>query len=355
MYFKAFLSISCFTVPLHCVTSAADVINAAGYTGRELKVSCPYQEGYDFQEKYLCRNECDNDDEIVIKTTEVKKGKYSILDDKKKQIFTVTISDLDHTDAGKYRCMMTKVGVDPSSAEVHVEVVPDTCCDRPNKVQGYETGSVSFSCPYESKYRTNIKYICRGNQSSTCLQQALITSDHKPNRQFTLTDDTTSRKFTVVIKSLTQRDSGPYLCGVHGNTGLDVFSAVELEVKALPKKTTVVIRLTTVEPVSPTSQTTQISEKPTKDAAPKTFVVVIVPSLLAVLLIVTFVLVLVYKSKCCKVQGAGVNINSSMWTTAEEGEVLGLAELSKNQQLTQRSKQHVFKKHHDGKTRPTRV
>uniref|UniRef100_A0A8P4JZ56 Immunoglobulin V-set domain-containing protein n=1 Tax=Dicentrarchus labrax TaxID=13489 RepID=A0A8P4JZ56_DICLA len=130
MYFKAFLSISCFTVPLHCVTSAADVINAAGYTGRELKV-----------------------------------------------------------------------------------------------------------CPYESKYRTNIKYICRGNQSSTCLQQALITSDHKPNRQFTLTDDTTSRKFTVVIKSLTQRDSGPYLCGVHGNTGLDVFSAVELEVKVKEKNT----------------------------------------------------------------------------------------------------------------------
>uniref|UniRef100_A0A8C4HAL2 Immunoglobulin domain-containing protein n=1 Tax=Dicentrarchus labrax TaxID=13489 RepID=A0A8C4HAL2_DICLA len=116
-----------------------------------------------------------------------------------------------------------------SCSTVPLHCVTNTCCDRPTKVQGYETGSVSFSCPYESKYRTNIKYICRGNQPSTCLQQALITSDHKRNRQFTLTDDTTSRKFTVTIKSLTQRDSGPYLCGVHGNTGLDVFSAVELE------------------------------------------------------------------------------------------------------------------------------
>ncbi|XP_051240592.1 CMRF35-like molecule 8 isoform X2 [Dicentrarchus labrax] len=325
MYFKAFLSISCFTVPLHCVTSAADVINAAGYTGRELKVSCPYQEGYDFQEKYLCRNECDNDDEIVIKTTEVKKGKYSILDDKKKQIFTVTISDLDHTDAGKYRCMMTKVGVDPSSAEVHVEVVPDTCCDRPNKVQGYETGSVSFSCPYESKYRTNIKYICRGNQSSTCLQQALITSDHKRNRQFTLTDDTTSRKFTVTIKSLTQRDSGPYLCGVHGNTGLDVFSAVELEVKALPKQTTVVTTLITVEPVSSTSQATQISEKPTKDAAPSSCLLLTVLAVVALLLSLAFGLVMVYKY--CKLQGVGVVMNRNMWKATEAEEMTAVVDI----------------------------
>uniref|UniRef100_A0A8P4G4U2 Immunoglobulin domain-containing protein n=1 Tax=Dicentrarchus labrax TaxID=13489 RepID=A0A8P4G4U2_DICLA len=110
-------------------------------------------------------------------------------------------------------------------------LLTDTCCDRSTKVQGYETGSVSFSCPYESEYLNNIKYICRGNQPSTCLQQALITSDHKPNRQFTLTDDTASRKFTVTITGVTQRDSGSYLCGVHRNTGLDVFSAVELEVK----------------------------------------------------------------------------------------------------------------------------
>ena len=39
------------------------------------------------------------------------------------------------------------------------------------------------------------------------------------------------------------------------------------------------------------------------DAAPKNPVVFIVPAVLAALLVVTFVLVLVYKSKCCDVQG----------------------------------------------------
>ncbi|XP_035515467.1 CMRF35-like molecule 7 [Morone saxatilis] len=202
---------------------------------------------------------------------------------------------------------MTRLGVDPLSAEVQVEVVPDTCCDRSTKVQGYETGSVSFSCPYKSKYRNNMKYICRGNQPSTCLQQALITSDHKRSRQFTLTDDTASRKFTVTIKSLTQRDSGPYLCGVHRNTGLDVFSAVELEVKDLPKKTPLI----TAGPVSPTSQTTQISEKPTK--------------VVALLLSLTFGLVMVYKY--CKLQGVGVVMNRTTWKATEAEEMTAVVDI----------------------------
>ncbi|XP_027138439.1 CMRF35-like molecule 8 [Larimichthys crocea] len=105
----------------------------------------------------------------------------------------------------------------------------DTCCDQSTKVQSYETGSVSFSCQYQ--YEETLKYICRGNQPSTCLQQAVVTSDRQQNGQFRLTDDKESRKFTVTITNLTQRDSGSYLCGVHRHAGLDVFSAVELEVK----------------------------------------------------------------------------------------------------------------------------
>uniref|UniRef100_A0AAQ6I8K5 Ig-like domain-containing protein n=1 Tax=Anabas testudineus TaxID=64144 RepID=A0AAQ6I8K5_ANATE len=111
----------------------------------------------------------------------------------------------------------------------HLHSLTDTCCDSSTKVQSYEGGSVSISCPYESQDQNNMKYICRGNQPSSCLQQALITSNNRRNTQFSLTDDKVSRKFTVTITSLTQKDSGSYLCGVQRNTGLDVFSAVDLE------------------------------------------------------------------------------------------------------------------------------
>ncbi|CAK6983723.1 polymeric immunoglobulin receptor-like, partial [Scomber scombrus] len=82
-----------------------------------------------------------------------------------------------------------------------------------------------------SEDRDNLKYICRGNKPSTCLQEAVVASDIKPNGQFSFKDDKSSSKFTVTITSLTQKDSGMYLCGVQRDTGLDVFAGFKLEVK----------------------------------------------------------------------------------------------------------------------------
>ncbi|KAM4750150.1 polymeric immunoglobulin receptor-like [Anableps anableps] len=107
----------------------------------------------------------------------------------------------------------------------------ERCCATVNKTQSTEEDSVSIRCPYDSESVNKLKYICRGNQPSTCLQQAVITSNNTQNGQFRLTDDRKSRIFTMTISSLTLKDSGPYLCGVQRNSGLDVFSAVELEVK----------------------------------------------------------------------------------------------------------------------------
>uniref|UniRef100_A0A3Q4I9A6 Ig-like domain-containing protein n=1 Tax=Neolamprologus brichardi TaxID=32507 RepID=A0A3Q4I9A6_NEOBR len=212
---------------LRCVTSAVGMIHVTGYVGREVNVSCSYDQSYVSHEKYLCKDDCGSDD-VLITTSQASKTKYSIYDDNSTRIFTTIVFDLQSTDAGKYWCGVTRTGTD-----IYTEVNGMwVCCDTVTKVQSYEGYSESVSCPYESQYQNSLKYICRGNRPSTCLQQALITSDTKQNGRFRLDDDKVSGTFTVTINSLTRNDSGSYLCGVQRNSDVDVFSAVELEVEA---------------------------------------------------------------------------------------------------------------------------
>ncbi|XP_077936569.1 polymeric immunoglobulin receptor-like isoform X2 [Gasterosteus aculeatus] len=216
-------------IALSCVSSAAGVIRVYGYERGQVQVSCPYGSGYESYEKYLCKDPCGYD-EVLIRTTEPDKNKYSKHDDHQQRVFTATIYNLTFADTGKYWCGITKTGTDIFT-EVELEVVRDSCCDESNKVQSYEDSSVSISCPYEPPHQDSLKYICRGKQPSTCLNGAIITSNHKQTGQLRLTDDKMLRIFTVTMTGLNQSQSGSYLCGVNGSTGLDVFSAFELEVK----------------------------------------------------------------------------------------------------------------------------
>uniref|UniRef100_A0A3Q1J1D4 Immunoglobulin V-set domain-containing protein n=1 Tax=Anabas testudineus TaxID=64144 RepID=A0A3Q1J1D4_ANATE len=84
------------------------IIHVFGYEGKEAKVSCSYDEGYESYEKYLCRNDCGSDDDVLIRTTQAQKNRYSISDDKHKRVFTATISYLNQNDAGKYWCGVTR-------------------------------------------------------------------------------------------------------------------------------------------------------------------------------------------------------------------------------------------------------
>uniref|UniRef100_A0A3Q1IUQ2 Immunoglobulin V-set domain-containing protein n=1 Tax=Anabas testudineus TaxID=64144 RepID=A0A3Q1IUQ2_ANATE len=103
-------------------TKVQKIISVFGYEGKEALVSCSYDEGYESYEKYLCRNDCGSDD-VLIKTTQGSKNRYSISDDTNKQVFTATISNLNKNDAGKYWCGVTRSGYDYYPAEVKLKVV----------------------------------------------------------------------------------------------------------------------------------------------------------------------------------------------------------------------------------------
>uniref|UniRef100_A0A3B5L263 Immunoglobulin domain-containing protein n=1 Tax=Xiphophorus couchianus TaxID=32473 RepID=A0A3B5L263_9TELE len=108
---------------LSFVISAEGLIQVFGYEGRDVKFSCHYDQGYEDSEKYFCKNDCGSSD-VLITTKQKNKGKYSITDDKKIRLVTVTISGLQSHDAGKYWCGVTGWFIDTySEVKLHIKEV----------------------------------------------------------------------------------------------------------------------------------------------------------------------------------------------------------------------------------------
>ncbi|XP_037387037.1 CMRF35-like molecule 3 [Pygocentrus nattereri] len=77
-------------------------------------------------------------------------------------------------------------------------------------------GSLTIPCFYDGKYKSNLKYWCRGYYWSTCKTVAYINTSGGTS----VTDDPTQNMFTVELKSLQDSDSGYYWCAVEiGGTG----------------------------------------------------------------------------------------------------------------------------------------
>uniref|UniRef100_A0A3B5KK67 Immunoglobulin V-set domain-containing protein n=1 Tax=Xiphophorus couchianus TaxID=32473 RepID=A0A3B5KK67_9TELE len=119
------------------------LIQVFGYEGRDVTFSCHYDQGYEDSEKYFCKNDCGSSD-VLITTKQKNKGKYSITDDKKIRLVTVTISGLQSHDAGKYWCGVTGWFIDTYS-EVKGRATGQKGGDR--QVSNWANRSSSYSKP----------------------------------------------------------------------------------------------------------------------------------------------------------------------------------------------------------------
>uniref|UniRef100_A0A3B4GZZ2 Immunoglobulin V-set domain-containing protein n=1 Tax=Pundamilia nyererei TaxID=303518 RepID=A0A3B4GZZ2_9CICH len=215
-----------FLVSLRCLTSAVGMIHVTGYVGREVNVSCSYDQSYVSHEKYLCKDSCGSDD-VLITTSQASKTKYSIYDDNSARIFTTTIFDLQSTDAGKY--WLTRTFDDINRFNVSGQNTYK-CSDESGRLQ--ELGCHMCLCVFCRQCKAS-KYQ-KPNYINDCGDSdLLITTSNSSKNKYSIHDNKTSRIFTTTISDLHSVDAGKYWCGVT-RTGKDIYTEVEL--KLVPGK-----------------------------------------------------------------------------------------------------------------------
>lgn len=96
--------------------------------------------------KYFCREPCMDSDVLVTSQNTGREGRYSIKDDG--NIFSVTISNLEISDTGAYRCGINRIGFDTFQRVV----INVTEGELPQQESDQQYGSFNLICYFcESK------------------------------------------------------------------------------------------------------------------------------------------------------------------------------------------------------------
>ncbi|KAK0149356.1 CMRF35-like molecule [Merluccius polli] len=102
---------------------------------------------------------------------------------------------------------------------LHV-LFPGTHCITTVSTVSVAVGTtVSIPCLYESKYRSHVKYLCKGETWNSCTD-VIKTNSRSHNSVYTISDDPARDVFTVTIRSQ-EVGTSHYWCAVEIDDGAD--------------------------------------------------------------------------------------------------------------------------------------
>uniref|UniRef100_A0A8C2CE27 Ig-like domain-containing protein n=1 Tax=Cyprinus carpio TaxID=7962 RepID=A0A8C2CE27_CYPCA len=212
-------------VVLRCwfVVGVLSSISVTGYSGGGVSITCRYDRGYTDNKKYFCKGQNPGCSDLI-KTEEkdkwVDSGRFSLYDDTRAAVFTVTIRDLSEQDSGTYRCAVDKSGID-FYTEVNLNVVAADCCQKSISLSAAAGGSVNISCRYPQSHSADVKFVCRRSGSDLCAEETSVKESRRwsAEGQMQLYDDREQQLLTGIISHVTQQHSAEYWCGVQSDQG----------------------------------------------------------------------------------------------------------------------------------------
>ncbi|XP_041837802.1 polymeric immunoglobulin receptor-like [Melanotaenia boesemani] len=221
----------------------------SGIVGRAVTLQCPYPPQHQNNRKFLCKGEKHNS------CTDMLSQNRFTLHNVSSSSYLVTIKDLEAGDAGTYWCGSDAQWSVGNYTKIYLSV--EWCCVKSTNMSGIVGRAVTLQCPYPPQHQNNRKFLCKGDKHNSC-------TDMMSQSRFTLHNDV-NRSFLVTIKDLEAGDAGTYWCGSDAQWSVGNYTKIHLSVDAV------------------------------------LYVVFYVPGVL--LLMLTFVLVIVYKRKCNRDRG----------------------------------------------------
>nr|XP_023662368.1 polymeric immunoglobulin receptor-like [Paramormyrops kingsleyae] len=211
------------------VTEGAPTVNkVSAQRGGSVTIPCSYDNIYQQHEKYWCRGSDWSSCTTIVRTdSPQKKDEVSIRDDPDQRVFIVTMNNLKTGNSGYYWC-----GVEisrGSAVGTRVSLSVTEGVSTLNTVSVQRGGIVTIPCSYDDRFKTLVKYWCRGSDWSSC-SPIVRTDSTKISGEVSIRDDPDQLVFTVTIKNLTAGDSGSYWCGVEISRGSTVGTRVYLSV-----------------------------------------------------------------------------------------------------------------------------
>ncbi|XP_042571990.1 polymeric immunoglobulin receptor-like [Cyprinus carpio] len=214
-----------WTFTLLMIPGVLSSISVTGYSGGGVSITCRYDRGYTGNAKYFCKGQNPGCSDLI-KTKEkdkwVDSRRFSLYDDTRAAVFTVTIRDLREQDSGTYQCAVDISLYGDFYTEVNLKVVTAAdCCEKSISLSAAAGGSVNISCRYPQSHSADVKFVCRRSGSDLCAEETSVKESRRwsAEGQMQLYDDREQQLLTGIISHVTQQHSAEYWCGVQSDQG----------------------------------------------------------------------------------------------------------------------------------------